>query len=189
MVSFQLSKGVGWLLLASSIAVVVIAAYMVSFNLGRADASVCAGDSPAFSMNWRDNYWVGSDNDGSPVCDQAGQFIVNVQRINYAHNYRASSVDGYYGGNTQDDVEDFQGAHSQAEDGLVGTNTWGQYDNHPTLDVCYGTGECYWKYAAYSGSYQLWKQASSFNQICSRVVSGSTWVWFDRTGPNGTNSC
>lgn len=178
--------------LAAFGAVLIAAAVLVitSPSVDRARASICSGDSPAFSMNWRDNYWVGSDNDGSPICDQAGQFIVSVQRINWAHGYRASSVDGYYGPNTQDDVEDFQSGHGLSADGLVGTNTWGKYDDHPQLKICYGSGECEWKYSAYGGNSTLWEQATPFNQVCAaKLGNWSQFVWFDRTGPSGTNNC
>jgi len=167
-----------------------LAVFLLVSSSDRARGSVCSGDSPATSMDWRDNYWVGTQNDGSPVCDQAGQFIVTVQRINYAHGHQASSVDGYYGSGTQDDVEDFQSGHGVTSDGLVGTNTWGKYDNHPQLKVCFATGRCEWKYSAYGGNSSLWMQPGDATQICAiKLGDWSEWVWFDRTGPTVTNSC
>lgn len=171
------------------LATFVLVGSMLIYSADRVNAGVCSGDSPAMSMDWRDNWWVGKDIDGSPVCDTAGQYVITIQRINWAHGYRNSTVDGYYGSNTQDDVELFQIAHGVARDGLVGNSTWGKYDNHPEDMECFASGECYWYYYQYNPVDPLWFQWSSFTNICSKKFPTTDFVWFDRTGPSGTNSC
>ena len=147
-------------------------------------ATSCAHDAYGDDAVWSDQYWIGWDYwDSSPWCDTAATYLYAIQRIDLAVvSYPSSGVDGYYGSGTQSDVRKFQFLHAVTDDGLVGTTTWGLYDNYLSGPTCYASGDCYWSIPSYYSGFMFRQfSPSSFWDIQKPGLSG--WVTFSRYGP------
>jgi hypothetical protein len=149
-----------------------------------ADATGCSHDNYGDDQFWTDQYWMGWDYyDSSPYCDTSGTYLYAVQRINLVVvSFPSSGVDGIYGSGTQSDVRKFQFLQSITDDGLVGTTTWGRYDNYLSAATCYPTGECLWKIPVYSSAWIF----RDFGACCNWETQKpglAGWTAFGRYGP------
>ncbi len=167
-------------------AVLIVAAALVSAVMiaPPADgANPCSGDTSADNMVWTDHYWVGYDyTDGYPSCDKWGEYTVAIQRINWGEGYRNSSVDGKYGSKTNQDVRAMQSRFGLYQDGLVGPQTWGAYDNFPVLRACYAGPDCYWYLPNYNSSVNTFRKLG-VAQVQSQRLGYAGWVTLSTSGP------
>ena len=105
---------------------VALAFVVTAVPLRPAHGISCSGDTWADWNAWNDNYYVGYSS--STTCDLNGHYTIGIQQINWDDGYRQSTVDGYFGSKTRNDVIAFQAYHNLSPlDGLVGWDTWGKY--------------------------------------------------------------
>lgn len=165
-----------WRSMPFKIAMILILATVL--NPMSVAASSCDGDAWADGVAWSDNYWVGYASSGSPSCDLNGRYTLGIQRINWDDGYRRSSIDGYYGSKTHQDVISFQAFHNLTQDGLVGPNTWSTYRSRIT-------------YSHSNGGMDIYKTKSAGTLYFGRDTVGNVWyvypngsaARFDRYGP------
>jgi peptidoglycan hydrolase-like protein with peptidoglycan-binding domain len=97
--------------------------------------------------------------------------------------YRQSSIDGYYGANTHQDVRSFQAFKSLPVDGLVGSNTWTAYRNQLTFTGVNGAFDLY--KTAGNGSNWFAKDVVEIgHKWYTGNVANINWVQFGTSGPN-----
>ena len=147
-----------------------------------ARAISCSGDTWAdipngyYTGHWYDNYVVGTG------CDLHGEYTVGIQRINTGLGFDNSTVDGYYGTNTKNDIKGFQSWVGEAVDGIVGSDTWDAYDNQLVSDGWDGTW-LYYKTAGYDRSWFQHTGLSPDMWYSRKLNTSTTWVYFSTSGP------
>ena len=169
---------------------IAVAAVMLSVLLAvtllptrQASASGCSHDNSADDMVWSDHYWQGWGN--TLTCDLVSSFIVAIQRVDIGllGLGARSGVDGYYGSKTHLDVEDVQDLWGVTSDGLVGTTSWGRYDNYVTWRRTDASGVSYWGFTVYAPTMELfkWGYWLGAQEVCDRKVGFGAWekysVW------------
>lgn len=178
----QCGRNGAWVTISGLIFAAVVS---VLIPLGTAQAVSCSGDtwadvgdgSALSVIHWQDNYVVGG------TCDLNGEYTVGIQRINWGQGFRSSGVDGFFGSNTQDDVEAFQSQEGETVDGVVGTNTWDAYETKLIHDGTSGSWE-YFKAEGYSRSWFRHTGLSPDRWYGRKLNTSSTWVAFGTSGPS-----
>ncbi|MEZ5175293.1 MAG: peptidoglycan-binding domain-containing protein [Acidimicrobiia bacterium] len=152
------------------------------FVVSPAHAISCSGDTWADGDTWDDNYLVGYSS--FTTCDLNGEYTVGIQRINWGLGYRQSTVDGYFGSGTQQDVKSYQTLRHTTSDGLVGPATWSLYRNELFASGVDENGTLiFYKTNGYSQSWMKDTGPSPDRWYGRKLGTSSTYVKFWTSGP------
>ncbi len=156
--------------------IVVILLLVSQVVASPATASHCSGDTWADGNSWSDNYWVGFG------CDRYGEYTAGIQRINWGLNFRQSGIDGLFGTKTKNDVIAYQALRGLAQDGLVGSATWGSYRSELIVDLIDPAGNgIFYRTAGYSRSW--YRDNTPTQRWYGRQLCGSAYFAFGTSGP------
>lgn len=108
--------------------------------------------------DWRQSDYVGYNYLVS------GGYVQAVQRMLLQSGFGYSAVDGYYGPDTNRGIRGFQTKHGLSADGIVGPQTWGEFQKYRV-------------YIGYRGTMRIYNYHNDLLRVHARYERDACYGW------------